>query len=156
MRYSLSFEHITEAALVRIRTMDEICKEQQLALRAVMMPRETNPYGTIFGGVLLSYIDQAGAVAARQRIRAAGWGEHLLVTVAMNGVEFHEPVFVGDVLSFLVRIIKVGTTSITAHVIVETERADVTIRLTEAEVVYVAVASEGLGRQPVPIRGKTA
>ena len=78
--------------------------------------------GTIFGGVLLSYIDQAGAVGAICEIQRAGWPRQGLVTVAMNAVEFHQPVFVGDVVSFWTQVTQVGTTSITIHVSVEAER----------------------------------
>ena len=102
--------------------MDTPADERYLALKAVMMPRDTNPHGTIFGGVLLSYIDQAGAVGARHEFRRSGWPDHPVVTVAMNGVEFHLPVFVGDVVSFWTRLVKAGRTSITIHVDVETER----------------------------------
>lgn len=124
-----------------------------LALKAVMMPRDTNPFGTIFGGVLLSHIDQAGAVGALHEIRRAGWPEQLIVTVAMNQVEFHKPVFVGDLVSFWTRLVRVGTTSITVHVEVEADRDGQPVKLTEAEVVYVAVEAIGAQRRPVPIRG---
>ena len=59
--------------------------ERYLAVKVVMMPRDTNAVGTIFGGVLLSYIDQAGAVGAVSEIRKQGWPPPALVTVAMNG-----------------------------------------------------------------------
>jgi acyl-CoA thioesterase YciA len=128
--------------------------EQYLAIKALMMPRDTNPYGTIFGGVLLSYIDQAGAAGARHAIRRAGWPDRPVVTVAMNSVEFHQPVFVGDVVSFLTRVIRVGRTSMTIHVSVEADRDGQTVSLTKAEVTYVAVELGKDGRQPVPIRGE--
>lgn len=124
-----------------------------LALKAVMMPRDTNPYGTIFGGVLMSYIDQAGAVGARHEIHARGWPDRLLVTVAMNQVEFHEPVYVGDLVSFTTTVLRVGNTSITMHVNVETERDERTVKLTEAEVTYVAVTGTLGERAPRSIRG---
>ena len=114
------------------------------AIRVVMMPRDTNPHGTIFGGVLLSYIDQAGAIAARAQIL------HKFVTVAMDSVEFHEPVLVGDVLSFYAAIKRVGRTSLTMRVWVEAERfADPreVVSVTEASITYVAVDEN---RQPVP------
>jgi acyl-CoA thioesterase YciA len=85
----------------------------QPAIRVVMMPRDTNPLGTIFGGLILSYIDQAGFVeAARQTSQT-------LVTVAMHEVKFIAPVFVGDLVSFYAQTIRVGTTSITVKVTVE-------------------------------------
>jgi acyl-CoA thioesterase YciA len=126
-----------------------------LAIKAAMMPRDTNPHGTIFGGVLLSYIDQAGAVGARHEIRRAGWPEQKLVTVAMNSVEFHEPVFVGDIVSFWTQIIRVGNTSVTVRVTVDTERDGRVVKLTQAEVTYVAVELLAGQRQPVPIRGRS-
>src|SRR6266850_7347335 len=133
--------------------MQPIPTEPYLALKAVMMPCDTNPVGTVFGGVLLSYIDQAGVVGAVYEIEREGWPRPPLVTVAMNAVEFHEPVFVGDVVSFLTRVVRIGTTSITVHVSVETQRQGQAVRLTEAEVVYVAIDPALSDRRPRAIRG---
>ena len=133
--------------------MTEPTASRYLALKAVMMPRDTNANGTIFGGVLLSHIDQAGAVGALHEIRRSGWPEQLIVTVAMNKVEFHQPVFVGDLVSFWTRLVRVGRTSITVHVEVEADRDGEPVKLTEAEVVYVAVETSGEERHPAPIRG---
>jgi acyl-CoA thioesterase YciA len=127
--------------------------ERYLAVKVVMMPRDTNPYGTIFGGVVLSYIDQAGAIGAQYEIRRAGWPDQPLVSVAMNSVEFHRPVFVGDIVSFWTHVLRIGRTSITMQVAVEADRQGETHRLTEAEVTYVAVEMGGCQRRPVPIRG---
>jgi len=107
------------------------------AIRLTMMPRDTNPHGTIFGGVILSYIDTAGAVEARRHT-----GHERFVTIAMREVVFHEPVFVGDLVSFYCKVTRVGNTSATVHVVVEAERhrgAGERVRVTEADVVYVAV-----------------
>ncbi len=107
------------------------------AIRITLLPRDTNPQGTIFGGIILSYIDMAGAVEAHRRT-----GIERVVTVAMREVIFHQPVFVGDLVSFYAETIRIGTTSITTRVIVEAERYGGTserIRVTDAEVVYVAV-----------------
>ena len=123
-----------------------------LAVKVVMMPRDTNPVGTIFGGVLLSYIDQAGAVGALHEIRRAGWHAQPLVTVAMNTVEFHHPVFVGDVVSFWTQVTRIGTTSIAVQVSVEAERQGQPLRLTQAEVVYVAIDPTAKDRRPRPLR----
>lgn len=115
------------------------------AIRVMMMPRDTNAHGTIFGGVLLSYIDQAGAVEARKHT------PHKFVTVAMNSVEFKQPVYVGDVLSFNTELVKVGRTSMTIRVRVEAERFDdpkTIIPVTEAVLVYVAVNDFG---RPLPL-----
>lgn len=127
--------------------------QPHLAVKVVMMPRDTNHVGTIFGGVLLSHIDLAGGVGARHELRKAGCGEQVLVTVAMKAVEFHQPVFVGDVVSFWTRVLRVGTTSITTHVSVEAEREGNTVRLTEAEVTYVAIDPASPVPRPRPIRG---
>jgi len=118
-----------------------------------MMPRDTNPYGTIFGGVILSYTDQAGAVGARQVIRREGWPDQTIVSVAMKSVEFHRPVFVGDTVSFWTSLVKVGRTSITMHVDVEADRSGELVHLTEAEVTYVAVDLTDNERRTMPIRG---
>jgi len=115
------------------------------AIRVVMMPRDTNPQGTIFGGVILSYIDQAGAMEARRL------GCSRVVTVAMNSVEFKQPVFVGDLLSFYTSVLKIGRTSVHVLVRVEAERFEPPCQIvpvTSAEVTYVAVDEN---RRPVPL-----
>jgi acyl-CoA thioesterase YciA len=112
----------------------------QPAIRVVMMPRDTNPLGTIFGGLILSYIDQAGAVQARQH------SQKMLVTVAMHEVKFIAPVFVGDLVSFYTETLKIGNTSITVRVTVDARRGrppHETVRVTHAEVIYVAVDGPG-------------
>ncbi len=124
---------------------------RHMAIKVVMMPRDTNQDGTIFGGVILSYIDQAGAVGASHEIRKAGSGRKPIVTVGVKSVGFHRPVFVGDVLSFWTTLVQVGRTSITMHVDVESERDGKIEKLTEAEVTYVAIESTGEKRRPVPI-----
>lgn len=126
--------------------------ERYLALKAVKLPRDTNPHGTIFGGVLLSYIDQAGAVGARREIQLAGCGPRTVVTVGMKSVEFHEPVFVGDTVSYWTEHLRTGRTSITMRVTVETERDETVIKVTEAEVTYVSVTEEGGKRRPLPLK----
>jgi len=107
------------------------------------MPRDTNAHGTIFGGVILSYIDQAGAIEARRQ------GCQLMVTVSMDKVVFHEPVFVGDLVSFWTETLRIGNTSITTKVVCEVIRnASKRVIVTEANVVYVNV---GTDRKPKPI-----
>src|SRR5215467_13173797 len=122
--------------------------ETYLAIRVVMMPRDTNPHGTIFGGLLLSYIDQAGAIGARHEVVKAGGPPPFVVTVAVNRVEFKQPVLVGDVVSFRTSLVRLGRTSVTMHVSVEAERAGQTLRVTEAEVVSVAVDLSSPDRRP--------
>ena len=120
--------------------------DPQPAIRVSMMPRDLNAHGTIFGGIILSYIDQAGAIAAYQEC------DRNLVTVAMREVKFIAPVFVGDLVSFYTEVVKIGTTSITIRVTVDAQRAAARheiVRVTAAEVIFVAVDEAG---KPVPIR----
>ncbi len=114
--------------------------ELQPAIRVVMMPKDTNALGTIFGGVILNYVDQAGVVEAHRHSRRK------LVTVAMHEVKFIAPVFVGDLVSFYTETLKIGTTSVTVRVTVDAMRADPphdNVRVTQAEIVYVAIDENG-------------
>jgi acyl-CoA thioesterase YciA len=116
---------------------EPINKRRNPAIRLTMMPRDTNHHGTIFGGVVLSYIDIAGGVEAVRHT-----GHDRFVTVAMKEVIFHEPVFVGDLVSFYAETQKVGNTSITIRVVVEAERfgsRGQIVRVTDADVVFVAI-----------------
>jgi len=124
-----------------------------LAIQVVMMPRDTNPMGSIFGGVILSYIDQAGALGARREVVRAGGKQPFLVTVAINRVEFKQPVLVGDVVRFLTSLVRLGRTSITVHVNVEAERDGQVLQVTEAELVYVGIDPQT--RKPVPLVAET-
>ena len=102
-----------------------------------MMPRDTNAHGTVFGGVILSYIDVAGGVEAVRHTK-----HERFVTVAMKEVLFHEPVFIGDLVSFYATTTKVGNTSITVHVDVEAERFGhhgEIVRVTSADLIFVAI-----------------
>lgn len=114
------------------------------AIRVLMMPRDTNHHGTIFGGVILSHIDQAGAVAAIRR------GCPRVVTVAMDQVVFHEPVQVGDLVSFFAEVLSVGRTSIKVRVDVESVRriGGERVSVTSAEVTYVNTDQDG---KPIPV-----
>lgn len=123
-------------------------KIRDAAIRVTMMPRDTNAHGTVFGGIVLSYIDVAGGVEAIRHTR-----HNRFVTVAMKEVIFHQPVFIGDLVSFYATTLKVGTTSITIHVDVEAERfgtPGVVVKVTEAEVIFVAIDENqqkvGIGR----------
>jgi acyl-CoA thioesterase YciA len=125
--------------------------EPYLAIQVVMMPRDTNPHGTIFGGVILSYLDQAGAIGARREVVRLGGVPPFLVTVAINRVEFHRPVLVGDVVRFLTSVVRIGRTSITVQIRVEADRAGQVLHVTEAEVVYVGIDPTTSARRPVPL-----
>ncbi|HWX24069.1 MAG TPA: hotdog domain-containing protein, partial [Vicinamibacteria bacterium] len=118
------------------------------SIKVHLLPKDTNALGTIFGGVILSHIDLASAVEARKV------APHRYVTKAMREVEFHSPVFLGDLVSFFTETLRVGRSSITVKVTVQAERweggtGDV-VKVTEAEVVLVAVDEHG---RPCPIRG---
>jgi len=122
------------------------------AIKVLLLPKDTNAHGTIFGGVILSNIDLASAVEARKV------APRRFVTKAMRAVEFHEPVFVGDVVSFYTETLRVGRTSVTVKVSVVAERWGVVERslqkrgehvtVTEAEVILVSVDERG---RPTPI-----
>jgi len=114
-----------------------------LSLRVVTMPRDTNSYGTIFGGFILSHIDQAGFVEARRH------GVHRWVTAAMDHVDFLSAVRLGDVVCFYSRTIRTGRTSITVEVKVEVERGDTGAcdLVTTAQLVMVSVDCDG---KPMP------
>ncbi len=127
--------------------------EPYVALQTVMMPWDANPQGSIFGGAILSLIDMAAYVGAKRLVVQSGGPVPTLVTVAINRVEFHQPVFVGDVVRCLVNLVKFGRTSITVHVVVEAERDVETHRVTEAEVVYVGIDPADPQRRPKPLLG---
>lgn len=113
--------------------------------RVLMMPRDTNAAGTIFGGVILSYIDQAGAEEAIWQ------GARRVVTVAMNEVVFQAPVYVGDLVSFYTELVSVGRTSVTVKVLVKSARRfdrNQLVDVTKAEITYVNVDENG---RPTPI-----
>ena len=124
--------------------------EKQPVLRIIPMPADTNAHGTIFGGWVMAQVDLAGSVAAYERAQGP------IVTVAVNSFTFKEPVFVGDLVSFYARVVKVGRTSITVDVEVFAQRGrggrtDV-VKVTEAQLTYVAIDAE---RHPRPIPGGT-
>jgi acyl-CoA thioesterase YciA len=123
--------------------------DREPAIKVLLLPKDTNALGTIFGGVILSHVDLASAVEARKT------APHRYVTKAMREVEFHAPVFVGDLVSFFTETVRVGRTSITVKVSVQAERWAASgshgehVKVTEAEVVLVAVGADGT---PIPIR----
>jgi acyl-CoA thioesterase YciA len=137
-----------------VHTYADWMSDRMPAIKVVMMPKDTNAHGTIFGGVILSNIDLASGVEA---FKVA---PHLYVTKAMREVEFHEPVYTGDLVSFFPSVVRVGRTSVTIRVEVEAERwgwdaanrgigRGEKVKVTEAEL----VAVDGEGR-PVPIRAE--
>ena len=116
---------------------EKVEQPRDAAIRLTMMPRDTNAHGTVFGGIILSYIDVAGGVEAVRHTK-----HERFVTVAMKEVIFHEPVYIGDLVSFYARTLRVGNTSITIHVDVEAERFGMhgqKVKVTSAEVTFVAI-----------------
>ncbi len=126
-----------EAKEVTATATETFENKHEVAIRITMMPRDTNAHGTVFGGIILSYIDVAGGVEAVRHT-----GHDRFVTVAMKEIIFLEPVFVGDLVSFYAETVKVGNSSTTIRVVVEAQRVGShgqSIRVTQAEVVYVAI-----------------
>ena len=121
-------------------------ENEQPVLRIVPMPADTNAHGTIFGGWVMAQVDIAGSIPAWDRAQGP------IVTVAVNSFLFKEPVFVGDVVSFYARVLKVGRTSITVDVEVYAQRGRTgrhdAVKVTEAQLTYVAVDAN---RKPRPI-----
>ena len=121
------------------------------AIRRVMMPRDTNAFGTIFGGVILSEIDLAAAVEAHKHHSGS------VVTVAMDKVEFKQPVWTGDLVTFFTETLRIGRTSITVRVCVWAERRfggtrGARVPVTEAQVTMVAVDEDG---RKVPVERRS-
>jgi acyl-CoA thioesterase YciA len=111
-------------------------------IRIVLLPRDTNGNGTIFGGIILSHIDLAGAVEAKKNTKQR------VVTVSMKEVVFKHPVFVGELLSMYTSTTHIGRTSISVHVDVEATREDKIVHVTSADLTFVAVDDKG---SPVPV-----
>jgi acyl-CoA thioesterase YciA len=125
--------------------MTETPDESELAIRVMAMPADTNASGDIFGGWLMSQVDIAGSIIARRRANGR------IVTVAVDSFQFHQPVFVGDLISCYARITRVGRTSLTVNVRAYAERQGATheiIQVTEADLTYVAVDEQ---RRPRPL-----
>lgn len=119
---------------------------QTPTIRVVMLPKDTNGLGAIFGGVILSHLDMAAGEHARTV------APHRYVTKVMREVDFIAPVLVGDLVSFYTETVREGKTSLTIKVRVAAERGIGTRRkvaVTEAEVVMVAVDEHGA---PIAIR----
>jgi len=116
-------------------------------LRVVPMPADVNWHGDIFGGWIMSQVDLAGGVVAARRARGR------VATVAVNAFTFKQPVLVGDVVSFFAQIVRIGRTSITVDVEVFAQRRpdrEITVKVTEATLTYVAVGTDGRPREVPP------
>lgn len=117
---------------------------RDVAVRTLAMPADTNSAGDIFGGWPMSQMDIAGEITARQRARAR------VVTVAIDGMEFHQPVYVGDVVSCYTEITRGGKSSLTIHIEAVAMRgiSGESLKVTEGTFVYVALDENG---RPCPV-----
>jgi acyl-CoA thioesterase YciA len=112
------------------------------AVRVVAMPADTNPYGDIFGGWLMSIMDSAaGTVAAR-------YSKGRAVTIAVDGMTFHKPVKIGDVVSVYADVIATGRTSMKIDVSAwrRIRAGEETDRVTHAVFTFVAIGDDGRPR----------
>jgi len=128
------------------------CDNKCPAIRQVMFPKDTNPSGNIFGGIILSHIDVAGAIAARLH------SKHRMVTVCMKEVVFKRPVKVGDILTCWTDVVAKGRTSVTVKIKVEAERHGEVIHVTDGEAIYVAVDAQDrpIALDSAPVADPTA
>jgi len=126
----------------------ELPREREPVLRVVPMPADANSTGDIFGGWIMSQVDIAGSIPALRMARGR------VATIAVNSFVFKQPVLIGDLVSFYAKVVRVGRTSITVDVEVFAQRGvpqEVTVKVTEATLTYVAVDSD---RKPRPIDGR--
>lgn len=117
---------------------------EQPQLRVMTMPADTNPAGVIFGGWLMSHVDVAASIPAIRRAQGR------VTTVAVNAMQFHQPLQVGDLVSFFAEVVAVGRTSITVQARVYAERlTDLgrCVHITDATLTFVAIDAQGQPRQ---------
>ena len=120
-------------------TMDALPQDREPTIRVLAMPTDTNAAGDIFGGWIMSQVDIAGSIVAYRRARGR------VVTVAVNSFEFHQPVFVGDLISCYAEVTRIGRTSLSVKVELYAERnrqQEECIKVTEATLTYVAVGED--------------
>jgi acyl-CoA thioesterase YciA len=119
-----------------IMSTDTLPRDREPVIRVLAMPTDTNAAGDIFGGWIMAQVDIAGSITAFRRARGR------VVTVAVNSFEFHQPVFVGDLISCYAEVIRIGRTSLAVKVEVYAERnrqQEECIKVTEAVLTFVAV-----------------
>lgn len=111
------------------------------------MPADLNQNGDVFGGWVMAQVDVAGAIPAMRRARGR------VATVSVHSFLFKQPISVGDVVSFYAEVVRIGQTSITVNVEVFAERNysdPITVKVTEAQLTYVAIDSSGKKREVPP------
>lgn len=113
-----------------------------LAIRTLAMPADTNPNGDIFGGWVLAQMDLAAGIIAARRAKGR------VATVALDGMTFHRPVNVGDVVSCYAKVTRIGNTSMTVEVETYVNRARLgdEVKVTEGHFTMVAIDDEGRPR----------
>lgn len=120
--------------------------DRPVTLRVVPMPADLNQNGDVFGGWVMAQVDVAGAIPAMRRARGR------VATVSVNSFQFKQAVSVGDIVSLYAEIVRTGRTSVTVRVEVFAERnyaEPVVVRVTEAELTYVAIDGDG-GKRELP------
>ena len=121
--------------------------DREPTLRVVPMPADANQHGDIFGGWIMSQADIAGSIPASRRARGR------VATVAVNSFVFKQPVMIGDLVSLFAEISRVGRTSVTVDVEVYAQRNptdEITVKVTEASLTYVAVGPDRRPRELPP------
>lgn len=126
---------------------DSISTDSSPILRTLAMPADTNPNGDVFGGWIMSQMDIAGGILAKETARSR------VVTVAVDSFKFLKPVKVGDVVCCYGRVLRIGNTSISIalevwvkSVLHETEEEWPRFKVTEAIFTYVAIDADGRKR----------
>ena len=129
--------------VVRMEASEEL--KGELVIRTIAMPADTNPSGDIFGGWIMSQMDLGSGIIAAKTAQSR------VVTVAMDGMSFLQPVQVGDTVACYAWVEKIGRTSMTIPVEAWVQRymSGEQVRVTRAVFTYVAVDSEG---KPIPVR----
>jgi acyl-CoA thioesterase YciA len=126
--------------------IDQLSEDRgEPAVRTLAMPADTNPSGDIFGGWVLAQMDLAAGIVAAQRAQGR------VATAALDGMSFHRPVYVGDLVSCYARVTRIGRTSMTVQVDTYARRARTgeEVKVTEGRFTLVAIDERGRPR-PVP------
>ena len=119
------------------------------AVRTLAMPADTNPSGDIFGGWVLAQMDLAAGIVAAQRAQGR------VATAALDGMSFHKPVYVGDLVSCYAKVVRVGRSSMTVQVdtFVLRRRTGDEVKVTEGRFTLVAIDDQGRPRPLPPATG---
>ncbi len=132
------------------RSDSQISRPHSAVIRTVPRPADSNASGDIFGGWILSQMDIAAGVVAAERARGR------VVTVAIDAMRFHRPVYVGDLVSVFAKVTKVGRTSMDIAVETYVHRhrsAEEDLLVTEGTFVFVAIDEHG---KPRPVEEASA